>query len=422
MSQESFVPPGSHPVLRCADALESALKDVADVDPAFMPTDDKKAAVVRLAKAEAMLKELQLRVRASADDVAEDDGARDLSEWMAHHARQDRGQARREQRLAEGLDERWHLVAAWMRQGAVNPEQAHVITRALDKLPEHVDEDIKTRAEERLVAEAEHFGPRELKVMGRRILDVVAPELAEEQERKALEAEERDAAKRTYLTGRRRGDGRTAVSGDLPDATWDRLVTYLEAYTSPRQKGALGQEPENPDDRRPYEMKLGSAFVSFLEHVDPKRLPIHGGDATTIMVTIDHPTLAEQVGNSGVAFIDDVPLSAAAVRRLACTANIIPVVLGGNSEVLDLGRTKRLFSRAQRKALRLKHKRCRAKGCRVKAAWTEAHHLRQPWAEGGTTDLDDGTLLCCFHHHKAHDPRYDTSVDADGEITFHRRI
>ena len=122
-----------------------------------------------------------------------------------------------------------------------------------------------------------------------------------------------------------------------------------------------------------------------------------------------------------MAFVDDVPISAAAVRRLACTANIIPAVLGGKSEILDLGRSRRLFSRAQRKALRLKHKRCRARGCRVKAAWTEAHHLRRPWSQGGSTDLDDGTLLCCFHHHRAHDPRYETQVDADGDVTFHRR-
>ena len=115
MSQQSVIPPGSHPVLRCADALESALKDVADVDPGFMTTGDKRAAVVRLAKVEAELKELQLRVRASADDVAVDEGARDMTAWVAHHARQDRGLARREQRLAEALDQRWHLVATGMR-------------------------------------------------------------------------------------------------------------------------------------------------------------------------------------------------------------------------------------------------------------------------------------------------------------------
>jgi len=413
----SLVP--QHPVLSCLDSLEAALEDVADVEPAFMSVADKEAALVRSAEVGTRLKELQLRMLASADDVAAETGQRDRAAWLAHHGRVDRAAARRDQQLADALATRWHGVAEAMRGGQVSPEQAHAIVRALDRLPDEVPTDIAEEAERRLVIEAASFGPRELRVLGRRILDVVAPELGEEQERNALEAEERHAAKRTYLDGRRVGDGTTDVRGNLPDPAWDRLVTYLEAYTSPRQPGQ--ERPDNPDDRRPYEMKLGSAFVSFLEHVDPKRLPLHGGDATTVMVTIDLATLAGQLGDGGVATVDDQPLSAAAVRRLACTANVIPVVLGGKSEVLDLGRSRRLFSRAQRKALALRHKRCRARGCKVKAAWTEAHHLRRPWADGGATDLDDGTLLCCFHHHKAHDPRYETRVHADGDLTFHRR-
>jgi hypothetical protein len=416
MSVSPLVP--QHPVLTCLDVLEAALKDVAGVEPAFMTVADKEAFLVRSAGVETRLKELQLRVLASADDVAAETGQRDQAAWLSHHGRLDRPTARRDQHLAEALATRWRGVAEAMRDGKVHLDQAHVIVRALDRLPEEVPADVVAEAEGRLVREAASFGPRELRALGRRILDVVAPELGEEQERKALEAEELHAARRTHLVGRRLGDGTTDVRGNLPDPVWDRLTTYLEAYTSPRQPG---QESANPDDRRPYEMKLGSAFVSFLEHVDPKRLPLHGGDATTVMVTIDHATLAEQLGDSGVATIDDQPISAAAIRRLACTARVIPAVLGGKSEILDLGRSRRLFSRAQRKALALHHKRCRARGCRIKAAWTEAHHLRRPWAEGGSTDLDDGTLLCCFHHHKAHDPRYETRVHADGDLTFHRR-
>ena len=416
MSLSPLVP--QHPVLTCLDVLEEALKDVAGVDPGFMTVADKEATLVRTAEVASRLKELQLRVLAAAEDLAAETGQRDQAAWLSHHGRLDRPAARRDQQLAEALAARWHGVAEAMRGGKVHPDQAHVIVRALDRLPDGVPTDVVVEAERRLVLEAAAFGPRELRALGRRILDVVAPELAEEQERQALEAEERHAAKKTYLVGRRLGDGTTEVRGNLPDATWDRLATYLEAYTSPRRPA---ETPDNPEDRRPYEMRLGCAFVSFLEHVDPKRLPLHGGDATTVMVTIDLATLADQVGNSGVATIDDQPLSAAAVRRLACTANILPAVLGAKSEVLDLGRSRRLFSRAQRKALALRHQRCRARGCRVKAAWTEAHHLRRAWAEGGTTDLDDGTLLCCFHHHTAHDPRYQTRVHSDGDLTFHRR-
>lgn len=63
--------------------------------------------------------------------------------------------------------------------------------QALDALPARVGLAVRRRAEERLLAEALHFTPRELRVLGRRVLEVVAPEVAEDHERRALEAEER---------------------------------------------------------------------------------------------------------------------------------------------------------------------------------------------------------------------------------------
>ena len=100
---------------------------------------------------------------------------------------------------------------------------------------------------------------------------------------------------------------------------------------------------------------------------------------------------------------------------------ILPAVLGGASEVLDLGRTRRLFSRAQRRALALAHPECQAEGCTVPATWCEAHHCRDPWARGGRTDLADGTLLCGWHHHRAHDDSYDQRRLPNGDFRFHRR-
>ena len=86
---------------------------------------------------------------------------------------------------------------------------------------------------------------------------------------------------------------------------------------------------EARSDRRPYDQQLGHAFAAFLESVDPKRLPLHGGDATTVIVTIDHRDLPTVCG-AGVALVGDEPITAGQARRLACTANIIPAVLGGD--------------------------------------------------------------------------------------------
>jgi len=63
---------------------------------------------------------------------------------------------------------------------------------------------------------------------------------------------------------------------------------------------------------------------------------------------------------------------------------------------------------------------CRADGCSIPAAWCEAHHLR-PWSQGGRTDLEDGVLLCPWHHHRGHDPRYRANRLPNGDYRFTRR-
>jgi hypothetical protein len=136
-------------------------------------------------------------------------------------------------------------------------------------------------------------------------------------------------------------------------------------------------------------------------------------------VTIDLETLQSRL--SGVGLVGEEPISAAHARRLACTAQILPVVLSGKSDVLDLGRARRLFSPAQRKAMAVRDRRCRAENCEIPAAWCEAHHAAKPWNENGRTDLNDGVLLCSFHHHRAHDPAWTAARLPSGDVRYRRR-
>jgi Domain of unknown function (DUF222) len=91
------------------------------------------------------------------------------------------------------------------------------------------------------------------------------------------------------------------------------------------------------------------------------------------------------------------PLSAATARRLLCENGALPIVLGGDSIPLDVGRTRRLFNGAQRVALAVRDGGCRWPGCDRPPSWSEAHHI-DPFALGGATDLADGILLCRRHH------------------------
>ena len=407
-----------HPVLGCVETIESALKETSHVPVIFMDPADKRTALLGLAQVEAQLVALKLRLMAVSDDVALGEGARDVAALLTHHTRGDFGANRRDLSLAEALDQRWHQVASALGQGQVNVAQARVISHALDELPaEKVGAELLAAAEAHLVAKAAEFGPRELRVLGRRILDIVAPEIGERHEAEQLLEEERRAEKRTSLVSTRLGDGTTRITIHLPDAVATRLHTYLEAFTSPRHQDSAPWGSEA--DRIPVDRKRGHAFCRLLEACDPQRLPAHGGDATTVIVTIPLTDLRQELGTGELGPADK--LSAAEVRRLACTASIIPAVLGGKSEVLDLGHGSRFFKPAQRKAMIVRDRECRAEGCTIPAAWCEAHHAKQSWAQGGRTDLADGKLLCTFHHHRAHDPGWVTHHHPNGSTTFHRR-
>ncbi|HTW13515.1 MAG TPA: DUF222 domain-containing protein [Nocardioides sp.] len=425
----------AHPIRLAAAEIAGVLKSVADVNPAFMTTPDKAAALVELAAVEVRVAELRLRISADAADVAEETGARDVGAWAAAATHRRRGDCAAEFRLALALADRPVLATA-LREGRVNLEQAHVIATALAKLPAEVSSSVVDEAEAALVGYADRFDPTELARLGRRILDVIAPEIAEAVEARHLADLEASAQQRMRLGLRALGDGTTRISGLIPDASAARLATYLHAFTNPRRDDAdstlvevraeRAAKPSEPSSSPvPYGRKTAQAFCHLLETLDPTRLPIHGGDATTLVVTMSLDSLRADLatatlGNPAPGDSHD-RITAAEARRLACTAGIVPAVLDGKSEVLDLGRSQRFFGRSQRRALALRDKECRAEGCHIPAPWCEAHHAGTPWAAGGRTDLADGLLLCSHHHHRAHDPTYATERLPDGGVRFHRR-
>lgn len=404
-------------MLRAAAEATAALKAVADVDPLFMSAAEKEAALEALATLEAQVAAERLAILAVADDVAEEHGARDVAAWLRGRGRLDSGRPRGDVVLAADLS-RLSIVAAALREGVLSPAQAREICAGLREVPEGIDADELERAQLWLVEQADAFGPRELRRLAHRVFEVVAPERAEDHERARLEREERAARRRIHLSIRDAGDGTAYLRGRLPLADATRLETYLHAFTSPRRSTASGEGSTPGAERAPYDVRLGQAFAQFLEAVDPGRLPLHGGAATTVIVTMD---LTALLSGLGVATTDaGVPITAGEARRLACTADLVPAVLGTASEVLDLGRSARLFSRAQRKALAVRDRGCRAEGCTVEASWCEAHHL-QEWSKRGRSDLENAVLLCGHHHRRIHDDRYLHSRLPSGDVRFARR-
>ena len=116
-----------------------------------------------------------MRVLVDADEIAGATGTRSTAHWLADATRDNIGPIRRLSVLAEAPDERWTEVRAALASGAVDVPQAHVIVEALDALPAALDPESRAKAEAHLISEAGHFGPKELRRLGRGLLEVVTP-------------------------------------------------------------------------------------------------------------------------------------------------------------------------------------------------------------------------------------------------------
>jgi hypothetical protein len=410
----SSVAPAEHPLLLAARAIEAALDDAVQLDPLFLSTSEKKELLVGLTRSIWRLEAWRGRALAAADDVADAALSRSPAAWLSAETRTSHGESVRAEQVGVALSQRWTQVGAAVGDGRITWEQCGILVRALDALPSDLDPELVAKAEAHLVVEAGHFGPRELMRIGRRVLEVIAPDVADEAEARALAAEDRRARRLIRLSFRPRGDGSTDVHARLPEHVASRLRAYLDAFTSPRRVRAMGEV-----DRLPLPRRRGEAFCTLLEQLPSHGLPAHGGTATSVMVMVDLDALRSGLGLAETSTGEVI--TAGEARRLACTASVLPVVLGGVGEVLDLGRSRRLFSRAQRKALAIRDRHCRAEGCDIPAAWCEAHHAAKPWANGGRTDLTDGVLLCSFHHHRAHDPSWAASRMPGGDVRYVRR-
>jgi hypothetical protein len=331
--------------------------------------------------------------------------------------------------LAVALETGFATTREALAAGRVDVAQATVIVRSIQALPQGVSVVDRGRAEAHLVRAAGEFDHQALKVLGRRVFEVIDPDAADLAEGARLEAEEAAAARATYLQLSANPDGSHSGRFKIPALHAAMLTKMLHAFTNPSHRHSTGADQPAADQPGSGERarvsrpeRLGEAFCRLLERVPADRLPLAGGMSASVVVLLDYDRLLSGLGTA--ALDTGQPISAAAARQLACEAGIVPAVwrraLGSASVVLDLGRRTRLHTEAQRTALTIRDRGCSTVGCDRPAAWCHAHH-DQPWSQGGPTSVANGRLLCAFHHGKAHSPGYQTTQLPTGQVQFHRR-
>ncbi|MDP5225771.1 MULTISPECIES: HNH endonuclease signature motif containing protein [Arthrobacter] len=128
-------------------------------------------------------------------------------------------------------------------------------------------------------------------------------------------------------------------------------------------------------------------------------------DAGRVRTTAGAPDDGTGVPRTGTLMFTG-PVNARTIRKIACDADLIPVVLGGEGQVLDIGRASRVFPPHVRKALVARDQGCAFPGCTLPAPWCEAHHVDY-WSRGGSTGAGNGVLLCSHHHHLMHQEEWE---------------
>jgi hypothetical protein len=390
-----------HPLDRVVERIDAALDEGHAASLIGLDQAATANLLRGLAQVASRLDALTATVLAHATQVRveETNGATTTATWWADATHRTRATAHRDVKLAVALS-RFTALAEALAEGRVNTEQAHAIARALGDLetdgPVDLEPVVVEQAEKHLVECADGFDAKHLKVLGRHVLTVVAPEVGEAHEAKLLEDEERRAAEKTRLTFASDGHGMVHGRFSIPALHGAMLAKAIQALTWAKQ------DPAEVRQSKPTPVAAGQAFTELLERLDAKDLPTVGGVGATVVVTM---TIDSLMGGLAAAALDTGEvISAGAARRLACEAGVIPMVLGGKSEVLDVGRRRRFHTRAQRLAIAQRDKTCVVGGCDAPPSRCHVHHVI-PWSAGGSTSVKDGRLYCSAHHAMVHDPK-----------------
>lgn len=306
--------------------------------------------------------------------------------------------------LGARLPAKYPLVQAALASGALGAQAAAMIIAMLDRCRVAAGAERAAEGEQLLAEAAVGLALDAVRKLVVRVEAWLDPD--------GIEPKEEERRSKRSLTMFER-DGMVHLNARLDVETAAPIVAAIRGYVT----AAFAARKDAPDadapdaDQRPVSMIQADALAVFCAHVlgcEAKRVPLAGA---TLVIRMK---LDDLQSGSGSATIDglDQPVSVGTARRMAAGGGVIPCVLGGDSEILDWGREKRLFTRGQRLALVERDGGCAM--CALPPEMTKAHHIRWWKRDHGPTDLSNGVLLCETCHHRIHDNEWEISIDGVG--------
>jgi hypothetical protein len=281
--------------------------------------------------------------------------------------------------------------------GEISSEHIHVIAKHMQALPEDVQKNPEQRqaVENVLVAQARLSGPRTVDARGYEVRNKINPDGPE-----PVDKPDKDPHNELHLHTLRDGRVKGKFELDTEAGAW------LKAALSPLAKPHPASDGER--DLRTVAERHGDALAELVKlAADADGMPTEGGAKPHIAVTVPFETLKTGLGE---ALLDGAGyLNAAEARRLACDANIIPVVLGGKSEPIDVAVPSYTVPARMRRAIVLRDRGCAFPDCERTAPTCDSHHIT-PWTDGGETRQSNLVLLCGRHHRLIHNSDWEAAI------------
>ncbi|HEX9765532.1 MAG TPA: DUF222 domain-containing protein [Nitriliruptorales bacterium] len=305
-------------------------------------------------------------------------------------------EAKKEASLAEGLAGLPETREA-LREGRIDPDHARRLASAVEEgslgSGAQVEKTLLDAAER---LDADRFGRH----VRRR----------QQQARSAAEqlSREREAHRRRMLSTRDRGDGLTELRALLPTMGAAQFKNALAGFMT------FDGDDVAEQDRRTWGQRAADGFLDMVQAAQSAPRDGSVGRARAD-VTVMIPWSVWS-GGDGVAELEGQVVSAEVARQAACDANISRLLVGPASQPLDVGRSTRDWSVAQRRAIVARDGHCRFPACDRPAAWCQAHHIRWWKRDRGPTDVSNGILVCQRHHTAVHVGGWTVSLDATSGV------
>nr|WP_300147936.1 HNH endonuclease signature motif containing protein [Propionicimonas sp.] len=387
MTLSSTLVPAGEVLAGMGALLDRLDPDRSNVDPATRLAWLRTAPTVQ-ARVTALT--AQLTGEADQAKAAEEAVGTPLASWLGMGENLSRREAAGTLRQARKLAQH-RLVGEAAIAGRLGTGQARAITGVLDGLAPQLDEAQQQRAERVMVDLAGHLDADQLAKAAGQVLKTVVPDRAEEALEQHLqrqaEAAYRQRSPRFFVEG-----ASVRFDGSLPRPAAEAWIAQLDAHAEQARRTAV--ERRDPlASTVTLEQRRADALIAQISRQGNSG---PGSPSARVLVMLDYAKLAAGAAAAGV-LPDGQGLSAGELRRLCCDAELVPVVLGGPSQVLDVGRAERLVTPQLRDALSVRDRGCVFPGCDAPPSRCEAHHIL-PWHQGGRTCLANLVLLCHCHH------------------------